>query len=114
MCTNCLDSERWACIDCLAKANVPAVNDRLDSRMPLAAWIFSIAFAMIVIGIILIAAGSFSGNNGGVSGGGVILIGPIPIILGTGPYSFSLIVLSVVLTVFALAFFLLLRWKIRR
>lgn len=44
----------------------------------------------------------------------VILIGPIPIILGTGPYSFAMIVVAVILTVLALGFYLLARRKVLR
>jgi uncharacterized membrane protein len=82
--------------------------------MPMVTLLFSVAFAMIMIGMLLITAGSVPGPNSGVSGGAVILIGPIPIILGTGPYSFEMIVLAAVLTVLALGFFLLIRRKVRR
>jgi uncharacterized membrane protein len=69
---------------------------------------------MIVIGMLLITVGSITGSGSGVSGGAVILIGPIPIILGTGPYAFEMIVVATVLTVLALGFFLLVRRKIQR
>jgi uncharacterized membrane protein len=70
-----------------------------------------IAFAAIFIGALLITLGSLS-NLGGASGGAVILIGPIPIILGAGPYSFDLIALSVVLTILAIVVFLFLRKRV--
>jgi len=66
---------------------------------------------MIVVGILLMTAGSLASSNGSFNVGGVILIGPIPIILGTGPYSLALIAFAVILTVIALAFFLLMRRK---
>ena len=88
-------------------------RENTDSQMPVATLLFSVAFAMIVIGMLLITAGSITGSNSGVSGGAVLLIGPIPIILGTGPYSFEMIVVAAVLTVLALGFFLLVRRKIR-
>ena len=56
--------------------------------------------------------GSLSGPSG-VSGGAVILIGPIPIVLGTGPYSVTLIAIAVVLTIFALVFYFVLRRRIQ-
>ena len=67
-----------------------------------------LAFAAIFIGMLLIALGSVS-NTGNVSSGAVILIGPIPIILGNGPYSFELIELAVVLTIAAIILFLVVR-----
>jgi len=44
-----------------------------------------------------------------MGGGAVILIGPIPIILGVGPYSTVMIGLALVLTIFAVLFYFLLR-----
>ena len=84
----------------------------MNSQLPMATLLFSAAFALIVIGMLLVTAGSITGPGGGVSGGAVILIGPIPIILGTGPYAFDMIVVAAVLTVLALGFFLLVRRKI--
>ena len=72
---------------------------------------FLLAFAAIFIGVLLIAVGSMS-NLGGASSGAVILIGPIPIILGAGPYSFELIVLSVALTIVAIVLFLFVRRRV--
>ena len=66
-----------------------------------------LAFAAIFIGMLLVALGSISGSTNS-STGGIILIGPIPIILGAGPYSFDLIALSVGLTVIALVVFVFL------
>ena len=70
-----------------------------------------IAFAMITIGFLLMVVGPLTGTSGGFSGGAVILIGPIPIVLGTGPYSWAMIAVAAVLTVLALAVFLLFRRK---
>jgi uncharacterized membrane protein len=41
-----------------------------------------VAFVMIFLGIVLVAVGGISGGN--VSSGGVIFIGPVPIIFGSG------------------------------
>jgi uncharacterized membrane protein len=78
------------------------------SQFSAATWLFFIAFAITFIGMSLMAFGSFS-NVGGPSGGAIILIGPIPIILGSGPYSVALIALAAVVTIAALVFLLLLR-----
>jgi uncharacterized membrane protein len=77
-------------------------------QLGLASLLFLLAFAAIFIGTLLLALGSLP-NLGSTSGGAVILIGPIPIILGSGPYSFQLIELAVVLTIVAIALFLLVR-----
>lgn len=83
----------------------------MTAGFSMATWLFFIAFAVIFIGMMLMTFGSIS-NLGNVSGGAIILIGPIPIVLGTGPYSLVLVALALVLTVFALAFYLVLRRKL--
>jgi uncharacterized membrane protein len=70
--------------------------------------LFFISFAIIFVGMLLMAFGSLSNLNG-ASGGAIILIGPIPIILGGGPYSVVLIALAAVLTILGLVLFILRR-----
>jgi len=108
VCGNCIDPASWRCSDCTAKLTPAAGNYSAPAPFSLATWLFFIAFAAIFIGMLLMAFGSLS-NQGGVSGGAIILIGPIPIILGNGPYSVGLITLAAVLTVAALVLFLVLR-----
>jgi len=67
-----------------------------------------IAFAAIFIGALLLTLGSMQ-SIGSTSGGAIILIGPIPIILGGGPYSFELVAAAMVLTVVAIVVYLLVR-----
>jgi len=66
---------------------------------------------MIFIGMILMAMASLTQGQGITSGGAVILIGPIPIIIG-GPESNWLIPLGAVITLVALAAWLLARRRI--
>ncbi len=74
----------------------------------MANWLFSIAFIIILIGAVLIALSAVTGP-GNASGGAVILIGPIPIILGSGPYSVVLVGIAAALTILSLVAYLLLR-----
>jgi LPXTG-motif cell wall-anchored protein len=67
-----------------------------------------ISFAVIFIGALLVAIGSL-GNAGSMGGGTIILIGPIPIIIGTGSYSPVLIALGLAVTILAALFYVLLR-----
>ncbi|MUN30045.1 TIGR00304 family membrane protein [Sulfuracidifex metallicus] len=67
-----------------------------------------VGFLVIFLGFILVIAGSLtSAPSAGV--GGVVLIGPIPIFFGEGPSSYAgdFVVLGIVLTIIAVAFFLL-------
>ena len=86
----------------------PAVDYVQPMRFGLVSLLLLIAFTAIFTGALLLTLGSMS-NIGGASGGAVILIGPIPIILGGGPYSFVLVAASMVLTIVAIVAFLLVR-----
>jgi len=72
--------------------------------------LFFVAFVTIFVGMLLMTLSSLS-NLSDVSSGTVILIGPIPIVIGSGSYSWPLVVLAVALTVFSVVFFFLLRRK---
>ena len=83
------------------------------SPSSMAKWLFFIAFAIIFVGMILMTIGSLN-NTGWAGGGAVILIGPIPIIIGAGPYSIVAIGLAAVLTILAIVYYLLLRKRTER
>ena len=76
--------------------------------------LLALASAAIFIGMLLLVFGSISSLTQSTSGGAVILIGPIPIILGNGSSSLTLVAIGAVLTVITLTFFLILRRKIER
>jgi len=81
VCERCLDPKDWVCLECKAEgALLPEGAGGLDlgpMGFPLLAFLLS--FALIIIGMLLIALSSAGGH-----GLGLILIGPIPIFLGTG------------------------------
>ncbi len=73
-----------------------------------------VGFALIIAGFFVVAAGSLSGASS-VSTGGFIMIGPIPIVFGSGPDStwlgyLGLIVLIAMVAVYVASFFL---WRSR-
>jgi uncharacterized membrane protein len=74
-------------------------------------WIFLASFGLVLIGMVVMMIASFTQGRGTTSGGAVILIGPIPIVLGNGPESAWLIVLAVMITAIALVASLLARRK---
>ncbi len=72
--------------------------------------LISAGFILVFIGMILIIAGTMSGmfrsKDTEVRGGGVVLIGPIPIIFGTDSESVkTIIILAIVLIIAAYLFF---------
>ena len=83
-----------------------AVSSRLLGLIILG---ISLVFAGVAL---IIAASALSGGSSSV--GGVILIGPIPIVFGAGPDAAWLIVLSVVLTIISVVLFLLMNRRVKR
>ena len=76
-----------------------------------------LGFILMFIGIVaLIAAAFLQGQSGqsSVSGAVVIFVGPIPVILGVGPYSFYTILLAVVLTIVGFVAFFLMRRQLSK
>jgi len=67
------------------------------SSLPLKMLLFG--FLMVFAGVVVIMASALFGGDGTVSGGAIIFVGPIPIILGTGPDALLMIVLAAVLTI---------------
>jgi uncharacterized membrane protein len=101
---------RWLCTTCEPSSRTEASEFR--SAFPVAlSWILFASFALVFIGIVVMMVASFSLGHVATSGGVVILVGPIPIILGSGPESTWLIALGAIITMIALMVFLLTRRK---
>ena len=69
-----------------------------------------IGFAIAILGMIIVMVGSMAGEKGErrVKGGGVLLIGPIPIIFGTDA-KWTLVVIALALALMILSFILIIR-----
>jgi uncharacterized protein (TIGR00304 family) len=79
--------------------------------------LYALGIALIVVGVIIIAAviifASIRGGKkgGSVRGAGLIMVGPIPIIFGTDKKAVkSVLAFAVALTIIALIIFLLNYW----
>ncbi|MGE5637605.1 MAG: TIGR00304 family membrane protein, partial [Chloroflexota bacterium] len=68
----------------------------------------SIGFVVIIIGIVLVVIGSFLAD-GSSSIGGVIFIGPFPIVFGAGPNAAWLIIIGIVIAIIMVVLLFLLR-----
>ena len=101
VCEACFKHDVSVCSECYS---------RLGGRMPLLTFplkLFLLGFALIFLGMIFLIASSILYGNVQTTTGIVILVGPIPIILGTGPYSIFAILLATILTILGIVFFLL-------
>jgi uncharacterized membrane protein len=77
-------------------------------------WMLLLAgISLIFVGIaVIVVASILFGGSGSV--GGVILIGPIPIIFGSGPDALWLILIGVVLSVISIVLFLVFNRRARK
>lgn len=72
-----------------------------------------VGLALVFIGIaVIVVATVLLGGSGSV--GGVILIGPIPIVFGAGPEAAWLIAVGAVITIISLVLFISLNRRVRR
>ncbi len=69
-----------------------------------------LGFALVITGIILVIATILPGG-GSASVGGVIFIGPFPIVFGAGPDAAWLIAIGIAISVFMILAFVLMRRK---
>ena len=67
-----------------------------------------VGFLLVFVGIIVLVIASVI-NGGSASVGGVVFIGPIPIVFGVGPDANWLILISIIVAVVSLLLFFLYR-----
>ncbi len=68
----------------------------------------------MVVGVIVLIAAAWLEGDSSVSGGAIIIIGFIPIVLGAGPYGFFAIVIAAILTIIAFAVFVWMRRQVSK
>jgi uncharacterized membrane protein len=69
-----------------------------------------VGVAIILVGFVVVVVGAFLGPGGSSSSGGFILIGPIPIVFGSGPNSgilasVAVAISAVMVVVYLVSFF---------
>lgn len=112
VCENCIDLESWTCKRCSTQHDQPGgqqVEGTPGVRfVSLPQILLVIGLATVVLGFVIVfAAGILAGGE--VSTGGVVFIGPIPIIFGSGgdPALIALVsflALAAIITAFYLLF----------
>jgi uncharacterized membrane protein len=71
--------------------------------------LFLIGFVMILVGIMVLVITALFYGGSTISFGGVIFIGPFPIVIGVGPDAGLMILFAIILTVLSIIMFLILR-----
>jgi uncharacterized membrane protein len=71
--------------------------------------LFVLGFFIIVAGIVVVMVAAVLSSSGSASFGGIIFIGPIPIVFGSGPGAQWLILFAILLAVLSIVMFLITR-----
>lgn len=66
-----------------------------------------LGFLLVFAGLIVVVAAAVLGNTGSGSLGGVIFVGPIPIVFGVGPDSNWLIIISIIIALVMATFYVI-------
>ena len=112
VCETCLEPHTWVCSDCYSrlKREIPRMLDAPSWSLPLK--LFLVGFFLIFMGMIFIMVTAII-SGAPTNFGAIIFVGPVPIILGAGPYSLWAILLAVALTVLGIVLFFALRRRPR-
>jgi len=113
VCEECFDKERWACARCLGTAGQPVIQPLEIPQPRMAVTLFIASFFTIFLGMMLMTLSAVMAGGATASGGAVVFIGPIPIILGAGQNPLLAIGLAAILTVIAVVLFLATRRAVR-
>jgi len=102
------------CSECYSRLSLGAqdTEEAVVSATPFR--LFFLGFLLMFVGILVLIAASVLQGGASFSVGSVIYIGPIPIVLGAGPYSFFTILLAVVLTIIGFVVFFWMRKQASR
>ncbi|MEM3578316.1 MAG: DUF131 domain-containing protein [Candidatus Bathyarchaeia archaeon] len=74
--------------------------------------LFIIGFVMIFVGVIILMVAAAVYGGGTASFGGIIFIGPIPIVFGAGPEAMLMVMVAIILAVLSIIMFFIFRRKI--
>jgi uncharacterized membrane protein len=84
-----------------------------STRVSRVSVLFVLGFFIVLLGIVILAVATLS-SGGSASYGGVIFIGPIPIVFGAGSQAAWLILFAIVLAALSIIVFLLTRKRMNR
>lgn len=109
VCEVCFEPQTWLCSDCY-KSLKPQTQVLKNFGWPIPFKLFFLGLFLMLIGtIFVVITAILSGET--ATAGAVIFVGPIPIIVGTWPYSIWAIILAVALTILGIVMFII--WRKR-
>jgi len=106
ICEACIEPYTWLCLDCYGKTKGYAEEKTQEIlHIPLSIKLFLLSFILMFAGVlILVLTALLSGLTGSL--GIILLLGPIPIIIGYGEHVIPLLILATVLTIICIVIFI--------
>jgi len=89
--------------------SVALVGDEDQGATSLQLKLFLLGFLLMFAGIIVLVIAALLRDGTSISGGLIIIVGFIPIVLGVGPHAFLAVLVATILTIIAFVVFLCLR-----
>jgi uncharacterized membrane protein len=74
--------------------------------------LFIVGLVMIFVGVIILMLTATLYGEGAASFGGIIFIGPVPIVFGAGPEALLMVIIAVILAVLSIIIFFVFRREI--
>lgn len=84
-----------------------------STRVSIVSVLFMLGLFIVLLGIVILAVATLA-SGGSASYGGVMFIGPIPIVFGAGPQATWLILFAIVLAALVIIVFLLTRKRMNK
>jgi len=102
ICEVCLELRAWVCSECYGQLKERPKEFGLRRSSFFKFFLFGVL--LIFMGVIFIVISAFL-LEAPISAGVVLILGPLPIILGTGPYATLALILVVILTILSIIMF---------
>jgi uncharacterized membrane protein len=110
VCEEHFKQQEGICSQCHSRLSLATRGTEETSLSAIPFKLFLLGFLLTFAGVIvLMIAALTGGGESSVSTGVVIIVGFIPIVIGSGPYAFYAILIAVVLTIISFAVFVWMR-----
>lgn len=110
VCEEHFKQQEGVCSQCYSRLSLATRGTEESSVSTTLFKLFFVGVLLMFAGIIvLVIAALLGGGGSSVSTGVVIVVGFVPIVLGSGPYAFYAILIAVVLTIISFAVFVWMR-----
>ncbi len=104
VCSSCINLNTWRCKRCEGETQKERPEFYIPLKWMMPEVLFLLSFIIITIGALFIILATLP-SGGTSSFGAVFLIGPVPIILGSGPQTLPILILALIVTICSILLF---------